>query len=340
MRYYRIVITDPKTGTVVTPPGFPPGLLGGATYTSFVNGRTLPDAWNVDLDIPVIDAATSQGFSLARVWGVSLQEISQARDLIGKNITIFGGMQKGLPLAKPAQSGQLVSGIVFQAFGNWIGTDQTLDLVISPGPASGSSPGGMGTLAAPRNLTLNWKGGDPLGPALKSCLESAFPGYTVTVDVSVNLVRPQGDTPAGFYSTLGQLAQDARAMSRSIVKTSGYAGITIVPSGTTISVFDSPQGAQSTAIAFEDLIGQPTWIESPNIQLKAVMRADLSVGAKITLPQALVTNTAQANSALLNQRANFQGGFYVVSLRHVGDFRAPTADAWVTVIEASPLTVQ
>jgi hypothetical protein len=340
LRYYRIVITDPASGIVATPPGFTPGLLGGATYTSFVDGRTLPNAWNVEFDVPVIDAATSQGFSLARVWGISLQEISQARDLVGKNVAIYGGMQKGLPLAKPAQSGLLVSGVIFQAFGNWIGTDQTLDLVISPGPASGSQPGGVGTLAAPRNLTLNWQGGKPLGPVLKSCLETGFPGYAVKVNVNSDLVRPAGDTPTGFYSTLAQLAQDVRGISRSIVKTTGYPGVSIVPTGTAINAFDSPQGDAEVAIAFEDLIGQPTWIESPNIQVKTVMRADLAIGSKIKLPPTLVTNTAQANSALLNQRANFQGGFFVVSVRHVGDFRAPGADAWVSVIEAAPLTVQ
>src|ERR1700691_4540020 len=102
MRYYRIVVTE-TTGNVIVPPGFQ-GLLGGATYTSFVNNQTLPGAWNVELDLPVIDAATSQGFSLARVWGISNAEIAQANNLAGKNIAIYGGMQKGLPLANPAQS--------------------------------------------------------------------------------------------------------------------------------------------------------------------------------------------------------------------------------------------
>ena len=113
-------------------------------------------------------------------------------------------------------------------------------------------------------------------------------------------------------------------------------------SGTTINAFDGTQATSgtSTQIAFQDLIGQPTWIESPNIQFKAVMRADLSVGQKITLPPSIVTNTAQAQSSLVNQRATFQGGFTIVSLRHVGKYRAPTADAWVTIAECAPNQVQ
>jgi hypothetical protein len=332
-------VTDPVSGNVITPPGFSSANLGGATYSSFVNGKTLPGAWQVELDIPVIDAATSQGFSYVRVFGISLQEVMQSNDLTGKNIAVYGGMQKGLPLANPAQAGLLVSGNVFQCFGNWQGPVMTLDFVIAPGPAMGSNPGGVGTLAKPRNLTLNWQGGQPLGPALQSALQTGFPGFTVpTPQISSSIVRPAGDTPSGFYSTLEQLAQAVRAISKSIVKTSGYAGISIVPNGSTINVFDGTQQSSnnSVAIAFQDLIGQPTWIESPNISFKTVMRADLSVGQQVTLPKTIITNTSQASSSLVNQKATFQGGFTVVSERHVGDYRAASSEAWVSVFEAAP----
>jgi hypothetical protein len=218
--------------------------------------------------------------------------------------------------------------------------DRTLDFVVAPGPASSSDGGGVGTLAKPRNLTLNWQGGQQLGPALQQCLQTGFPGYTVKMAISANIVRPAGDTPSGFYSTLEQLAQVVKAMSLSLVQTKGYAGVTILVTGTTINVFDgSGQAGNVTQLAFEDLIGQPTWIESPNIQIKTVMRADLSVGSQIKLPPAIVTNTQQANSQILNQKANFQGAFTVISERHVGNFRQPSADAWVTVLEAAPQQV-
>ncbi len=336
MRYYRMVITDPSSGNVVAPPGFSSALLGGATYTSFVNGKTLPAAWDVELDLPVIDAATSQGFAGATVWGISVAEIAQANDLIGKNIAIYGGMQKGLPLANPRQSGLLVSGVVFQCFGNWEPGNQTLNFVIAPGAASGSDPGGIGTVKRPRNLTLNWRAGAPMSDALKSALQVAFPGYAVNVNISPSIVRPADE--AAFYPTLEQLAKFCRQASLDVVKTAGYAGVSIVPNGTTIEVFDGT-GSQADAIdiAYQDLVGQPTWIESPNISFKTVMRADLSVGRKVNLPKTLVTNTAQASSSLVNQRATFQGGFSVVNLRHVGRYRQKSMDAWVTVVEGAPL---
>ena len=342
IRYYKIIISDPTTGQVVTPPGFS-GLLGGATYTSFVNGQTLPGAWNVELDLPVIDAATTQGYGNARVWGISVAEIAQANDLNPiisqnkfKNIAIFGGMQKGLPLANPAQSGLLLSGQIYQCFGNWIGNAMTLDFVIAPGQATASAAGGIGTLANPKNLTLNWQGGQPLGPALKSCLQTAFPGYTVNVNVNSGIVRPSGDTPTGFYPTLEQLSQDVRAMSKSIVKTSGYMGVSILINGMTITASDTASSSPSKAISYQDLIGQPTWLEGGSISLKTVMRADLSVLSQITLPQTIISNSSQSGSSLVNQKATFQGGFVITSLRHVGEYRNPSADAWVTVIEAAP----
>ena len=342
MRYYRLEISEPSSGQVITPPGFD-GLLGGATYTSFVNGQTLPGAWNVELDIPVIGQATPQGQAWARVWGISRQEISQAANLNGKNISIFGGMQKGLPLANPAQSGLLVQGFIFQAFGNWIGVDQTLEFVIIAGaaPSGGNGTGGFGTLAKPKNLTLNWKKNTPLGDALTNTLQTAFPGYTVTVNINSGIVRPNDEV--GFFPTLEQLAQYARQTSKDVIKTAGYAGVSIVPGQNAISVFDGSQGSSGgtsgssgTQIAFQDMIGQPTWIEAPNISVKTVMRADISVGDQITLPQAVITNTQAALSSLVNQSLSFEGGFTVVSERHVGNYRQASADSWVTVFECAP----
>ncbi len=337
MRYYRIEISDPSSGRVVVPPGFD-GLLDGATYTSFANGKNLANAWDVELDVPVIGQATPQGFALCRVWGISLQEIGQANDLVGKNISIFGGMQKGYPLANPRQSGLLVKGYVFQAFGNWVGTDQTLDLVIYPGSATGSSAGGAGTVAAPKNLVLNWKAGTTLAAALASTLKTAFPNYKQTINLNSGIVRSNDEV--GFYPTLEQLSQYVMQTSLDVIKTKGYQGASIVLNGDTVLVSDGSSGQPAAKkIAFTDLIGQPTWIEAPNISIKAVMRADLSVWDPIELPPTVTTNTAQGNSSLVNQRASFQGGFRIVSLRHVGRFRQPSADAWVTVAEAAPNVV-
>lgn len=336
MRYYSIKITNPSNGQLIQPPGFQ-GLLGDQTYGSFVNGQSLPEAWDFTCDIPIIDAATSQGFGLATVWGISNAEISQSNNLNGMNIAVYGGMMKGLPLANPAQSGLLVQGSILQCYGNNIGVDRTLDFVISPVLATTDNPGGLGTLAKPKNIVLNWKAGQTLATALATTLSTAFPSVQQSIAISNNLVRASDDV--SFFPTLEQLAQYCRRVSFDIVKTSGYAGVSIVPFNGTLAVYDgSAAQTQTTQIAFQDLIGQPTWLDGGVIQFKTVMRADLNLTSNkgIMLPQTQIINTSQANSNIINQKLTFQGGFDIISARHVGHFRQPSADAWVSIFEAAP----
>ena len=345
MRYYRLVITNPQSGEVIVPQGFS-GLLGGASYTSFVNGQSLPGAWNVELDIPIIGSATPQGLGLVRVWGISRAEIGQANQLgakasgqPGMNISISGGMQKGLPLANPAQAGVLFQGSIVQAFGNWIGVDQTLDLVVMPGTSAGSQVGGIGTLASPKNIVLNWLAGTTLASALKTCLQTAFPNQTVSVNINAGIVRPNDEV--GFFPTLEQLSQYALKTSRDIIKTPGYAGVTILPpaQNNQITVFDGSSTSSAPNVKninFQDIIGQPTWLRGSVVNLKTVMRADLAPGDRIRLPQTVVTTSSSAPSSLVNQSLVFQGDFSVTSGRHVGNFRQPSADSWVSVFDLAP----
>jgi hypothetical protein len=84
-----------------------------------------------------------------------------------------------LPLANPAQAGLLVQGYIWQAFGNWIGTDQSIDLIIAPGPP----PPDINNLSVPPNLTLNWQQGQSMSDAIKNALTTAYPGFTVNADL-------------------------------------------------------------------------------------------------------------------------------------------------------------
>lgn len=345
MRYYSIEIDGaPKQFGLG-------GTAGKATWTSFVNGQNVPAAWNVVLDIPVGPAAMPMGGALIEIYGISLAEIGQAADLINKKIRVFGGMQAGLPLANPRQAGLLCQGYVFQAFGNWIGTEQTLSLIVQPGDPPGSptgggkvgagaAGGGLGAYDAPVNLVLNWTKGQKLGDAVQQALKVAFPSFKITVATSDRLVWPADQWHVA--PSLTQLGQWVKQISRAIIKDAGYTGVEIVATGDTISVYDGTVagGASAIQIAFTDLIGQPTWIQAPTMQIKTVMRSDIRVGGRIKLPQTSVINTAQALSALLpNQRLSFQGEFFVQAQRHVGNFRQVDGNSWVTIINAAPLVL-
>jgi len=58
------------------------------------------------------------------------------------------------------------------------------------------------------------------------------------------------------------------------------------------------------------------------------------------MPKTLITNTQQAQSALVNQAAAQQGTFLVTSIHHFGNFRQPDAYSWVTEFNAAALNVQ
>lgn len=328
MRYYSIVLTNPDSGAVLQPASG--SIDPNATYTSFANGQTIPGALNVELDIPVSTFDTPDGSAFVRVWGVSLSEIAQSTDLRGMGIKVFAGMQKGLPLAKPAQAGLILAGFVNQAFGNWIGTDQTLDLIVAPG---------TGTIVAPKNIIHNWKKGTPLKDAIQSTLSTAFPSYTAKINISDKLVLTEDDI--GYFATIEQYASQIIDMSKAIVNDPNYPGVRISITETTFTVFDGTSPTSPQMIAFEDMIGQPTWIDPLTVQFKCVMRADLHIADYIKFPPAITTTTNQGAvpaGSTLKQSSVFQGTFLINKERHFGNFRQPDAASWATTFNCVSTT--
>jgi hypothetical protein len=347
MRFYNIVISDPTTGRVLvsdpsgatgfvqapsnsatTGSGAPVGfdsptasVAGVSTFTSLVNGLTIPGALNIELDIPVIEFATPRGAAHLKVWGVGLKQIGQSSDLNGKDISITAGMAKGLPLANPAQAGLVMEGTIFQAYGNWEGTNQSLEFVLYPKTGSPDDP---------MNLVINWKAGMPLATAIANTLQTAFPTYKQVIGINPNLVLPN-DEP-GYHQTLTQFAQYIKSISQNIIG-GNYGGVSISVRNGVFYVFDGTTPTTPKEIAFTDLIGQPTWTSVATIQFACVMRADLQVDDYITLPQAQITTSAQSYSQYRNSLI-FQGKFRVQSIRHVGNFRQADALSWLTIVEA------
>lgn len=311
MRYYDIQITDPASGKVLK------------NYTSFVNGQTDPGALNVEMDIQVAPFDTPVGGSFVRVWGIPLTDIGQAADLNFKNIAVYGGMQKGLPLANPAQSGLLVSGTINQAFGNWRDTDMTLDMIL----VAGGPPPGKDAV----NLTQDWKAGTSLSSAIQTTLRTAFPSLTADIQIDPKLILAH-DEP-GYYANLVQYAKYVRDVSQSIIGGT-YAGVRISIQKNVFIVRDGTTTKTPLQIAFNDLIGQITW-KAPNIvNFTCVMRADVHVDDYVKLPPGQITTTA-ASLSQYRQGSVFNGVFQINNVRHVGNFRAESGDYWVSVFDAS-----
>lgn len=328
MRYYSIVITNPTTGAILRPAAFA-SLNLPASYTSFVNNKSLPAALNVEFDIPVVAYAQPRGAAFVRIWGISLQEISQATNLNGMNIAVYGGMQKGLPLANASQSGLLVQGTILQAYGNWVGADMTLDMQVT----TATNAAGPTGASPPKNIVLNWKAGTPLATAIKNTLTVAYSGVAADINISPNLVLAH-DEP-GFYGSIVQFAQYVKQKSIDIVGGT-YQGVDITLKQNKFIVADGTTATAPIQILFTDLIGQPTWVGPQEIHVPLIMRADLSVLAYIQMPKTQLSTGSNTLSQYRNQSAQ-QGQFRIKEIHHFGNYRQPDGASWVTNVYAYPV---
>jgi hypothetical protein len=330
MRYYSIVLgggSPPKNFPSIPGAGAP-----GATWTSQINGQNDPGALDIELDVFTTSFAIPSGNSFVRVWGIPLQQLSQASQLNKVAIDVYAGMAQGLPLANPAQQGLIAHGTIFPGFGNWIDTDMTLDMVLQSPFGSGNIPD---TPRQPAPIVHNWQQGQPLATAIKNTLTTAFPGFTPQVSISPNLILNYTDT--GFYRTIESYAGYIRDISQSIMGSSNYPGVHIFPNGKNLTVTDGTQsGASPKQIQFQDLVGQPTWLGLNTISVKTIMRGDIRGGSKITLPQTLAVTSA-ASSSQFRQSSASQGTFLVQSVRHVGRFRQPDGHLWCSIFECAAL---
>jgi hypothetical protein len=100
-----------------------------------------------------------------------------------------------------------------------------------------------------------------------------------------------------------------------------------------ITVHDGTGMPATKQIQFVDLVGEPSWISTYTISVKVVMRGDLRVSDKITLPPTPVITTFAAQQGIPG-KLTFDGTFTIQSLRHIGSSRNPDGNAWVTVFEA------
>jgi hypothetical protein len=394
-RYYKIVISRPSDGAVLVPnfkgkAGFTPCPrdVNLSTYTS-LNPGALPStiggnnraALRLECDLPITvqhEPIQSNGF--LKISGVSLAEIGQASNLTGLNIAVYGGMSQGLPLAKPQQAGLLALGQIQRAYGNWIGNDQTLNIYLMDGgsssssnqttgnPATSSTPPVPSTNSRPANIVFRWSQGQSLMDAIVQCLAVPFPQYAVSGAINPNLVWASGSDAVGYFETLHQFAAWVHQASTHMIGGSDpnralYLGVTMTLAGNTVTVYDGSTPKTPKLLAFEDLIGQPSWLAGgagfATVQAITAMRGDLMVGDYVSLPplQGTVTSVAPpvfqqpsmfivpsgisagnvppSNSA---EASAFQGSYLVNQIRHVGDSRSPNGLAWITVLDLAQIS--
>lgn len=326
MRGYEISIFD-KGGGLWTPPNLA-SINTGASFSSLINGDNNPGALNVEFDIWTAPYHQTGGASWVRVTGIGLKEIGDASNLNGFSITVKAGMRKGLPLATAAfnagQYGTLVNAQIYQAFGNWVGVEQSLELILQPP---------TGTNDAPANLVFNWKANTSLETGIRQTLSTAYPGYSITINIAKTLKLPQDQQ--GYHYTLEQFSNYVQKLSQNLLQQENYTGVIISVLDKEIYVDDGTVPGDTKTVLAQDLMGQPTWLEDGLIQVKTVLRADIKPFDLMKLPQTQVTTGPNAPSPFTNAKLTFQGGFQVQTIRNVANFRMATGDAWVTIYDCA-----
>jgi hypothetical protein len=351
MRYYDLTLATPEGNILALgPSGFVASTTGLPTFSSRIpntNGSGTvnnPAALNIEFDMPVAPYAVPQGFQSIRLWGIGIQQVWQGARLnpnptagvLGASFSLTAGMRPGLPLATAAagQARVIAQGTVYQAFGNWQGVNQTLDIVVQPADLSPSG-----------GISFQWLPGQTLSAALEAALGSAFPGYALNIQIA-SLVQSQSSVSrAAGYPSLSDLAAMIQSQSQLIgqAQTAGgdsYPGVSIVVVGKQINVFDGTQPQTPVSMAFQDLMGQPTWIGPNTVNWKTVLRGDIQVGRQVTFPAGLpsayglTTQAAAVPGAPSRNRTSFQGNFTVTEVHHFGNFRQPDGDSWTTAFSA------
>lgn len=304
------------------------------TFTNWVNGREDMKALAVEFNIPQAWCHVPASAATVMIWGVPLSMIAQASDFSYAPITIEGGMQAGLPLASEAvadnQQGILLQGMIFQSFGNWLGTNQNITFNIVP-PESV-----IASQESPTNLTFVWKKGTLLSDAIRTTIKTAF---GIEPDIKITDIVAKDDTPS-IHLTMKDFSNTIYRQSIAAWdpdNTKNYPGVTMAIVGNTIKVMDGSQPPKAKAIKAQDLVGQVTWLGPATIQVNTVMRADFDVGSRLTLPESVryqTQSSVQSNTQARND-LTFFGEFQVTQLIHMGSSRTPNAQSWMTAITAT-----
>jgi hypothetical protein len=348
-RYYELsIFGELPTAGVSTLGLSTPGLLNGPPtlpskfgfntanqipirkFTTHPNGIYDPAALQIEFDVLAGPAGgTPMGASSITVRGVPLSDITQAFQFAGMTLELKAGMKApGLPLIKPDQAGTILKGLIYQSFGNWEGTDQRIDFVVVAGGYTIDNPG---------NFVLNWTTDTSLADALKNTFSIAYPGVPVDVNTLANDLKITHDE-VHVCGTIDELAKVIGDV------TENYDGerVEISIQNGRIIIYDRFFSPPKIQLDFNDLIGQPAWLNINTIQMQAVMRSDLGIGSIVTMPKGLQNTpglvTATPNSSVFGtakSRPTFDGDFIVNGTRHVGNLRAADGRQWATIFNCT-----
>ncbi|WP_324028580.1 hypothetical protein GC087_14420 [Pantoea sp. JZ2] len=328
MRYYHLKITDPKTGK---PPVDAYGNPVGPFDTSNTPGRGL----HIEFDVMITGLDTVSSGTMLAIYGLPIDVLRQSVKLHGCQVSLIAGFTKGLPLADEHQQGEIINGDIYSAYANWVGTNQSLNLIINPAIRRLDN-------GKPLRISDNGRKGEKLGDVLTRALSKIYTRKKIICTVSNNLILPE-DCSLEYGSDVSSLAIAVRSLSIATMRDNNYLGVGITMQSDTIRIYDNASVSWGTPKAIQgyELIGQPTWSEPFVMTFKCPLRGDLRCGDVIEMPQGMISGPSSVlmmnttpYSAVPKDNVIFSGEFLITSVRHIGAFLVADGDAWATVYEA------
>ncbi|MGP0902106.1 hypothetical protein [Serratia sp. CY76391] len=327
MRYYRLEINDKD--------GHPAFARDGTPIGPFDTSTRPGHGLHIVFDVLIAGYDVISSGTAIAIYGLPITMLSQSVQLSGYQVNLYAGFSDGLPLANSKQQGLIISGLIYNPYANWIGTEQSLNFIVNPSPLVNDSGQAF-------SITMDGKKGEKVSDVLKRALTASFPNTVINIEISDLLVLPE-DWPA-VYHRMGQLASVIRGQSFSMIRSDSYSGVQIVMQNGMIRVFDNITTSETGGIKIlpQELIGQPTWLGVVSMSFKCPLRADLHCGDVVELPENMISGSASILSvnseqsySMLRNRVNFSGKFLITSVRHVGQYLSPdSSNAWVTIYEA------
>lgn len=320
MRYYLLELMPHGTSKPVY------------SWTSYPGGLADSSAQLIEFDAMVAPMGAPLGTGQRiTVHGVSLSTLSQSQqfaDLAAPwSAKLTVGFRSGLPLADSSHNGVAFQGTVVQSYGNWIGTEMSLTLIVAAG--------GPYDLSHPGNFTLLWTKGQSLADSLHSTLDPIYGASSVSITI--------GSSYASDWNKLHR-ARTLGGLARWVANDTLHdddGPITIVDSAGQIRVYDKTAPVTSHTIDWVDLIGQPTWIAQDTLSVQLIMRGDLRVGDHLEFPKTINGNTPTSGVGLVSTqlpgmasikfKSTFQSTYLIAGLRYIGNSRSSDSSQWSVV---------
>lgn len=366
MRYYRLEFIDPETNAAPIGQWY--------VFESHPNGIYNPSCTEISFDCLLTEGGlTSQPFHIT-LHNVPKEMLGMARQYNALNCNLYAGFKSGLPLANPFQSGLIAKGTVQGCYGNWAGTNLTMDFLINPLQTYGSPALNLSSgiySSTPQYYNFQWtrpsgNQGNTFIKALDTFFKGlGYPGCIGALNSELNQlsnfqlmfttfdkfclgiqkVTQQINPPNKIDPTnatnkqkLGNF-QPYTGVMLTIDQASGY--IIAADGSGPPPVDGSTNSATSTITQLEvqEFVGQPVWNSAAGIiQSIHPLRNDIRVNGWVKYPNDIRQNIlVSAANTVASQFYYFNGQnlqLQVLKVRHVGRFRDPNPTSWVTYVDA------